>query len=212
MEKNNSEKLILSVGEKMKEEVISINSEVGTLVKDLIIPKKEEIIVDNITDDIRFAKPRQRQYFRTRPGELAANKNEFGFLSDNDFNRTIYIISPEVFSEFEGYGDCFKAKLVSCIDRQGCVFLWPLRVDKNSKQNSWNQSAREAAKLAENNWISRSPSITGSSIYQFKVAKGNLSDPEWPVMDFNGMLASALKYWLIGDVNHPVIRKIQGYE
>lgn len=195
----------------MKENAMSKDHEdFSAKLKDLILPNEpEEVTLENLLMDVRFTKPKNRQFIRTHPGDLARNNNSYGFLEDNDFGKTTYIVSQNIFEQFRSY--CFRAKLVTCIDRQGRVFLWPLKIDKNKKENSWNRSARDAALLAETNWLSKLPHYSGAKSYEFQKAAGNLGEPDWPSTDFDDLMRIALKNYYIHDQTHPVIQKLLGY-
>ena len=196
--------------EKNKKEKVMLNNQddFTAKLKDLILPNEaEEITLENLIMNVQFMKPKNRQFIRTKPGDLASNIHSYGFMEDNDFGKTTFIVSQNIFEQFKRH--CFRAKLVTCIDRQGGVFLWPLRINK--KENSWNSSAREAAFLAETKWLSKLPHYNGATAYEFQQATGNLGEPNWPSNDFDDLMRIALKNYYINDQNHPVIQKLQGY-
>ena len=99
------------------------------------------------------------------------------------------------------------------IDRQGNVFLWPVPpVPEDGNDNSWNQSQREIATMAENQWIRLSSNrATGS--YEAMVAKGEIPEPTWPDLTFEDILEIAFgKTHIIDNPDHPALRKLWGME
>ncbi len=179
-------------------------------LSDLVIhDEPQEVKLVNIITDVSFSKPKPKHFFRTRPSEISGKTNLFAFIEDSDSDHTIYLVSPDIFEEFKS--ECYLAKLVTCISRQGSITLWPLRINKNGRANPWNSSAREAAILAEQNWIVKKAYNPDANCYEFREAQGNLGKPEWPEIEMDALLKMALKSYFVGDRNHPVIKRLQGF-
>ena len=180
-------------------------------MRDIVIDHEpEKMAVEDVVMDIRFSKPVTRQYFRTRPGELGVSSHIYAFIEDSyDNARTIYLVARDVFEQYRS--ECFLANLVTCINRQGSLFLWPLRIDKGKRVNSWNRSAREAAIMAEKYWMAKRPNQPGVNFYNFKRALGNLDEPKWPDKKFEEIIEIAIRNYFINDSNHPVMQAILGF-
>ena len=73
----------------------------------------------------------------------------------------------------------------------------------------WNRSALEAAKIAEDHWVSvRSNRSLGA--YELFNATGELSAPVWPEMSFSEILNIAFRDRFIDSYDHPVLRGLRG--
>jgi len=101
--------------------------------------------------------------------------------------------------------------LIPCIDRQGRVFIWPLKMAKEgSFPMRWHTSTREAAIHALTNWtqISADKKIKA---YSIKTAEGDLSEPVWPDrMDIETLIQDAFADKYIDSLDHPVIQQLRG--
>lgn len=179
-----------------------------SLVAGLIIQKKsEKIKFENIITEIRFIKPQKSRFIKCKPDAVKNVNGVFAFLDDSEWKT--HIVSPEVYSTIS---DCYLANIIPYIDRQGVVNLWPLKIDKNpEKPNSWNLSAREAAIVAETNWIAFKTSNSEKKCYKFKMAKGDLEEPCWLNLKLYEMLKIAMKHYYIKNINKPIVRAIEGY-
>ena len=101
------------------------------------------------------------------------------------------------------------ATLVTAISKQGAVFLWPLKLPKNGRDNAWFQTAREAAEIAKESWIRVMPD---HSLKRYKViqASGNLDEPRWPAISLEELLDKASTNSIIDREDHPVIQRLRG--
>src|SRR5205085_1038288 len=80
------------------------------------------------------------------------------------------------------FPDGLKAiTLFTTVTQRGIPFLWPIAIDEEvgGRRNSWNDSAREAAKLAEQRWIRMVSDMTAGS-YRVYEPLGKLPDPVFP--------------------------------
>jgi hypothetical protein len=101
--------------------------------------------------------------------------------------------------------------LFTAINRQGIVFLWPVRLPSvDDKPNQWWLSAREAAERAVNTWV-RMKANMSLGAYEITVAEGEMADPAWGRLEsFADLLRIAFKGRLISDTDHAVIRRLRG--
>jgi hypothetical protein len=66
--------------------------------------------------------------------------------------RELYIVSRNMHAEMAT--ECVSATLFTAINRQGVLFLWPVKLPgPDGKTNEWWRSAREAAELAMTKWV-----------------------------------------------------------
>jgi hypothetical protein len=156
--------------------------------------------------NVPVRKPNRQEFFRVRTGtnfRLAIAAIE---LKDE---REFYAVLPGIAAAILGETKPVEIRL--CISRTGGVFLWPVPLPAaDGRVNPWHRAAREAAELAENNWV-RMAANMGAGTYDVFVAPEGLADPEWPEQDFAGLLKLAFGNGrLIETVDHPVIKRLRG--
>jgi hypothetical protein len=119
-----------------------------------------------------------------------------------------YLVDRSLWAELPG--ELSPRLLVTAINRQGVVFIWPLRLPgADGRQDSWSRSALEAAQLAMHRWVKVVANMALGA-YEVYAAEGNLPDPEWPALSFAELLKIAVKDRLIRERDHPVMRKLRG--
>jgi hypothetical protein len=108
-------------------------------------------------------------------------------------------------------GEGVPVTIFTCINRQGVVFLWPVRLpDADGKTNSWWTSARDAAERAMTQWL-RVKAVKALGGYEQTVAENMTAEPEWPDLPFMNLLEIAFgKDGIIRDVDHIAIRRLRG--
>ena len=68
----------------------------------------------------------------------------------------------------------------TAINRQGTLFLWPIRLPgPDGKQSDWARSAHEGAAHATKNWV-RITANTNLGAYEIRVAAGSMQTPNGP--------------------------------
>lgn len=125
-------------------------------------------------------------------------------------DREFYLLAPDVRDQLPG--NWTPVRLVTCINRQGVVFLWPLKLPApDGRPNSWHETAMTAADIATKQWakVVADMSLGG---YQTYIASGELPEPEWPEHDFQRLLAVVFRDCVVRDMDHPVVNRLLGYE
>ena len=90
-----------------------------------------------------------------------------------------YLVEPSLGPELPG--EITAVSLLTCITRQGVLFLWPVRLpDPSGKRNAWAESARKGAELARTHWVRVAANVPLGA-YETFMATGDLPDPEWPL-------------------------------
>src|SRR5262249_29659815 len=65
-----------------------------------------------------------------------------------------YLVAPALWPELAAEATFSPRALFTAINRQGVVFLWPVRLPgPDGKIDDWNGSALEAAQLAQRKWV-----------------------------------------------------------
>jgi hypothetical protein len=100
--------------------------------------------------------------------------------------------------------------LFTAINRQGVLFLWPVRLPgEDGRLDAWNTSALQAARMAEERWVRMTANMSLGA-YEIYEATGSLPKPEWPGIEFGEILQVAFQGRYITDLDHPVIRRLRG--
>jgi len=120
-----------------------------------------------------------------------------------------YLLSPAIAAALEADGEStlIKARLVPTVDRQGNLFLWPLKV--SDRENDWNLSAYRAALMAQEKWV-RVQANMAAGAYDTLVASIQNDEPTWPEEDFGTLLKIAFEGRVITERDHPVLKELRG--
>src|SRR5262249_13633362 len=125
-------------------------------------------------------------------------------------DRETYLVSRDLWDELAGEATFLPTSLFTTINRQGVLFLWPIRLPgADGKSMEWWDTAREAVGMAPGKWcrIVANMSLGG---YDAFVANGELGEPSWPDMPFAEVLRIAFKGRYIDSTEHIVLRKLRG--
>jgi hypothetical protein len=123
-------------------------------------------------------------------------------------DRELFLVPPPIARELPG--EFFPVTMYTAINRQGIVFLWPVRLPgPDGKQLEWHRSAAEAAELAMTHWI-RVKANMSLGAYDVYRAESTISDPEWPEISFQELLRIAFKLRYVDSVDHAVVKRLRG--
>jgi hypothetical protein len=119
-----------------------------------------------------------------------------------------FLVRPELAGELAGE---FVLKTVfTAINRQGVVFLWPVRLPApDERKSDWTRTAREAAEKAMEVWV-RVKSNRGLGAYEISVATGVMADPAWSELPFQELVRIAYRDRMIATLDHPVVKRLRG--
>ena len=121
-----------------------------------------------------------------------------------------YLVAPELWDQLAGEGTFSPRLLVTSINKQGTLFLWPIRLPSpDGRHDDWSRSAMEATSFASNGWV-RIQSNMSLGAYEVFEATGSLGDPEWPKSPFGDLLRIAFKDKYIDSLDHPVLKRLRG--
>ena len=160
--------------------------------------------VKKLLVQVPVTKPRKGWFVRTRPGEDWRTQIAMIELKEEGEH---YVVSPKLAADLPD--DVVHKVLVTAINRHGTVFLWPLRVPNNSRQDSWADSALAACAHAETHWL-RTLANMRASAYDVFEATAKLPEPDWPEESFEQLFRLAFRDRVIDSIDHPVIRQLKG--
>ena len=150
-------------------------------------------------------KPNRQEFIWVHPDEAYRLQTAVIEIKED---REVYLVDPRL---REDLPDEVVAKtLFATINRQGVVFLWPVRLPgPDGRIDHWSRSSYEAAELAMKGWVRvvANLSLGAYDVYQ---ATGNLSEPVWPEENLQSLLRIAFKDKLIQSLDHPILRRLRG--
>ncbi len=151
-------------------------------------------------------KPAKQDFVRVHPDpSFRAN---FAMIELNE-DRELYLIAGAGLAA-ELTAEAINVTLFTAINRQGVVFLWPVRLpNADGKEMAWHASARDAAAEAVRTWI-RVAANMSLGAYELIAAEKIATEPKWPDVSFQELLRIAFKDKLVTDFEHPVIRRLRG--
>ncbi len=150
-------------------------------------------------------KPDRQWFVRVHPDE--SWRVPTAVLEDKT-DRETYLVDRSLFSELPG--EIVAKILFTAINRQGVVFLWPVRLPRaDGRHDDWSRSAMEAAELAMKGWVRVAPNMSLGA-YEVFEATADLPDPAWPEINFEKVLEVAFRDKFIRTIDHPLLRRLRG--
>jgi hypothetical protein len=161
--------------------------------------------VKKLLTTIPVRRPNPQDFVRVHPD--AAYRESFPAIELKD-ERELYVVNRNMQAELST--ECVSATLFTAINRQGVVFLWPIRLPgPDGKTNEWWRSGREAAELAMTKWV-RIKANMSLGAYEIFSAESVMQDPTWPELPFNELLRIAFRDRIISSSDHPVVKRLRG--
>ena len=165
----------------------------------------ETVGVKKLLTTVPVRKPGPQDFVRVHPAP--EYREDFPILELKD-EREEYIVTAGLVPELAG--EFVTKTLFTALNRQGTVFLWPVRLPSaDGKDLDWWRSAREAAALAVHDWVRVKPNMNlgGYDVYR---AESVMSEPEWPTLGFWDLVKIAFRDHLVDRIDHPVIKRLRG--
>ena len=164
----------------------------------------EAVGVKKLLVTVPVKKPDRQWFVRTHPSP--DHRMQVAILELRE-ERDTYVVVPELAAALPG--DVKVVTLFTAVNRQGSVFLWPVKLPSEGRQDAWSGTALEAANLAQTKWVKVSANMNLGA-YDIAVATAILPEPEWPEDDFKAILEIAFKDKIIAKPDHPVLRRLRG--
>jgi hypothetical protein len=150
-------------------------------------------------------RPGPQEFVRTHPA--ADYCADFAMIDLKD-EREDYLVRPEIVPELTG--EVVFKTLFTAINRQGVVFLWPVRLPTpDDRKTEWARSQREAAEVAMAKWT-RMKANMSLGAYEITIAESVVAEPEWPELTFQELVRIAYRDRMITSIEHPVIKRLRG--
>ncbi|MBL7186843.1 MAG: hypothetical protein ISS70_11010 [Phycisphaerae bacterium] len=152
-------------------------------------------------------KPANEWWVRVHPDESYRVETAVVELKED---REVYLVDPALWPELSTEATFGARALFTAVNRQGVLFLWPIRLPgPDGKNNEWNRSSLEATMLASSKWV-RVTSNMSLGAYEVFEATAEIPEPSWPERSFGELLKIAFKDKFIQTVDHPVLQKLRG--
>jgi hypothetical protein len=150
-------------------------------------------------------RPSPQDFVRVHPDPKY--RENFALVDLKD-DREDFLVRPEILSEL--VGEVVYKTLFTATNRQGIVFLWPVKLPApDDRKTEWPRSAREAAEMAMTRWI-RMKANMSLGAYEITVAESAMADPVWPDLTFQELVRIAYRERMITTLDHPVIKRLRG--
>jgi hypothetical protein len=161
--------------------------------------------VKKLLTTVPAKRPSPQDFVRTHPSP--DYRENFAMVDLRD-DREDYLVRPELMAELAG--ELVYKTLFTAINRQGVVFLWPVRLPApDDRKMEWPRSAREAAEMAADRWL-RLKANMSLGAYEITIAEGQMAEPVWPDLSFQELVRIAYRDRMITSLDHPVIKRLRG--
>jgi len=161
--------------------------------------------VKKLLTTVPARRPSPQDFVRVHPAR--EYRENFAMIDLRD-DREDYLVRPEILPELTG--EVIFKTVFAAINRQGVVFLWPVRLPApDDRKTEWPRSAREAADMAMTKWV-RLKANMSLGAYEITVAESAMADPIWPELSYQELVRIAYRDRMIAALDHPVIKRLRG--
>jgi len=122
-----------------------------------------------------------------------------------------YLVDTKLWPELALEPNFKPYRLVVCVTRQDTVFLWPLKLPgSDGKLDSWSGSALDIAEAAKTRWTRMVTNMQSGAYEARHPVSTTQGPPVWPSKPMEDLMKQAFKERYISNLNHPVLRELQG--
>ena len=140
----------------------------------------ETLGVKKVLRIVPVRKPNKQDYNRVHPSK--EYRGNFAMIDLKDDRETYLVAGADLIAELES--ELVRVTLYTAINRQGVVFLWPVRLPgPDGRDMVWFSSARLAAEDAMKSWT-RVTSNMSLGAYETTLATSISAEPNWPELSF----------------------------
>jgi hypothetical protein len=163
--------------------------------------------VKKLITTVPIRKPAREWFVKTHPSPDYRLQTAVLELKED---QEIYLVAPAFWAEL-GSDPIFAPRLlVTAINRQGILFIWPCRLPRaDGRIDHWSQSALDAINAAQTQWV-RVTANMSLGAYDVCVASGQIAEPNWPDLSFQEIIKIAFRDRMISDWSHPVLKQLRG--
>jgi hypothetical protein len=151
-------------------------------------------------------KPHKQEYIRVHPDP--AFRDNFAMIELKEDRETYLVAGGGLIAEFAT--EIINNTLFTAVNRQGVVFLWPVRLpNADGKQLEWHRSARDGADEAVKRWVRVWPNMSLGA-YELTVSESTAEPQFPPEISFQELIRIAFRDRLITTIDHPVLKRLRG--
>jgi hypothetical protein len=162
--------------------------------------------VKKLLTTVPIRKPNRQEFVRVHPDPVY--RLTPAAIIEVKEDREFYLVRRDIIAAVPG--EYVPASLFTAINRQGTLFLWPVKLPNlDGRLNAWHRSAAEAAERAMKKWV-RVASSMSLGAYEIFEASGDLPEPVWPEFSFQEILKIALRERIVDRPDHPLVQKLLG--
>jgi hypothetical protein len=174
----------------------------------LRVDGSDDIDVVKVVLHVPARKPNRDEFFRVHPGE-DYTLDVLAYERKEGMDRETFLVAPSLQTEL--VGNCWRARLFTCVNTRKAPFLWPARLPGPDRDGgrTWAVSRLEVAEEAKKHWLKMYGNKEAGA-YEMFVALGDLGEPAWPGMPFGELLKLAFKERFLDSPHHDVIRELRG--
>lgn len=162
--------------------------------------------VRKLLTTVPVRKPLKHEWVFAHPN--TSHTLETAALAYKEDREEIYLVERALWPELSG--EIRPIVVITTINRQGVLFLWPIKLPgPDGRHDAWNASALEAVSFAKRGWV-RVAANMSLGAYELHEPVTPLPPPAFPEYDMHQLLAIAFKDRVIRDLNHVVLKKLRG--
>lgn len=163
--------------------------------------------VKKLLTTVPVRKPAKEWFFQSHPSD---DYRLDTYVIELKEEGETYLVDPTLYGELVGESSFGPRRLILSVNRQGTVFLWPLKLPSaDMRNNTWNESAQQAADHATGHWV-RVQANMNLGAYEVFQAESELGEPQWPTLSLGEILRIAFRGHLIDNHDHPVLKQLRG--
>jgi hypothetical protein len=166
---------------------------------------KHDMVAD-VVQPPEVREPRKREYLMVHPTySRVATVVEYAL--PGTMERGYYLATGRMKALIEEE-DLRVVRLVLCQSLQTRAwFIWPVKLDRDGKENAWNRSTERFVTDAKTRWARR---VNRKTEYGTKFAPGDHDPPTWPKQTWKEILQEAFTGRVIDSREHPVFLALEG--
>jgi hypothetical protein len=166
---------------------------------------KHDMVAD-VVQPPEVREPRKREYLMVHP-TYARVATVVEYALPGTMERGYYLATGRMKASIEEE-DLKVVRLVLCQSLQTRAwFIWPVKIDRDGKENAWNRSSERFVTNVKTRWGRR---VNRKTEYGTKFAPGDHDPPTWPTQTWKEILQEAFTGRVIDSREHPVFLALEG--
>jgi hypothetical protein len=166
---------------------------------------KHDMVAD-VVPPPEVREPHKREYLTVHP-TYARVATVVEYALPGTMERGYYLATGRMKACIEEE-DLRVVRLVLCQSLQTRAwFIWPVKLDRDGKENAWNRSTERFVNDAKTRWARR---VNRKTEYGTRFSPGDHDPPTWPTQTWKEILKEAFTGRVIDSREHPVFLALEG--